>query len=124
MRTIIPLLYRKGKVETGVSLSNLRAEVQGDSLVVWARLERTGNAAAMGTLRGEVVDPSGRVRTTFSFPISAYYEVAPRVTAPIDSLPPGRYRLRLAVSSSRTDLAPEAILPFRSVRDSTTVMIP
>jgi P pilus assembly chaperone PapD len=124
VRTIIPLLYRKGKLETGVALSNVHAEVQGDSLVVRARLQRTGNAAALGTLRGEVVDRAGRVRTTFTFPISAYYVMVPRITAPIDSLPAGRYRLRLAVSAHRSDLVPETILPFRSVHDSVTVQIP
>ena len=124
VRTIIPLLYRKGKLETGVALSDLRAEVQGDSLVVRARLERKGNAAALGSLRGEVVDPAGRVRATFTSPISTYYVIVPRVTTSIDSLPPGRYRLRLAVSSTRPDLVPETILPFRAVRDSVTVLIP
>jgi P pilus assembly chaperone PapD len=124
VRTIIPLLYRKGKLETGVSLSGLRAEVRGDSLVVRARLERKGNAAALGTVHGEIVDARGRVRTRFDSPISAYYVIQPRITAPIDSLAPGSYRLRLAVSSVRSDLTPSAILPFRAVRDSVTVQIP
>jgi P pilus assembly chaperone PapD len=124
VRTIIPLLYRKGKLETGIALSDIRAEVLGDSLVVRARLERRGNAAALGTLRGEVVDAAGRIRATFTSPISTYYVMIPRLTAPIDSLKPGPYRLRLAVSSVRPDLAPEAVLPFRAVRDSVTVQIP
>jgi P pilus assembly chaperone PapD len=124
VRTIIPLLYRKGKLETGVTLSDLRAEVQGDSLVVRARLERTGNAAALGTVHGEVVDAGGRVRKTFTSPISTYYVIKPRLTTPIDSLAPGSYRLRVAVSSVRPDLTPDAILPFRAVRDSVTVQIP
>jgi hypothetical protein len=117
-------LYRKGKLETGVTLSDLRAEVQGDSLVVRARLERTGNAAALGTVHGEVVDAGGRVRKTFTSPISTYYVIKPRLTTPIDSLAPGSYRLRVAVSSVRPDLTPDAILPFRAVRDSVTVQIP
>jgi P pilus assembly chaperone PapD len=124
VKTIIPLLYRKGKLKTGVSLSGLRAEILGDSLVVRARLERQGNAAALGTIHGEVVDAGGRVRSSFSAPISTYYSITPRLTAPIDSLRPGRYRLRLAVTSVRSDLVPESVLPFRSVRDSVTVLIP
>lgn len=124
VRTIIPLLYRKGKLQTGVALSNIHAEVRGDSLVVRARLERQGNAAALGTLRGEVVDTAGRVRSTLMVPISTYYVMVPRLTTPIDSLPPGRYRLRLAVSSVRPDLVPETVLPFRAVRDSVAVRIP
>lgn len=124
VRTIIPLLYRKGKPATGISLSNLRAEVRGDSLVVRGRMERRGNAAALATVRGEVVDSTGRVRATFAVPTSIYYVLEPRFTTPIDSLKPGRYRLRLAVSSGRQDIPPESILPFRAVRDSVTVQIP
>jgi P pilus assembly chaperone PapD len=124
VKTIIPLLYRKGKLQTGVSLSGLRAQVLGDSLVVRARLDRRGNAAALGTIHGEVMDARGRVRTSFSAPVSTYYSITPRLTAPIDSLRPGRYRLRLTVTSVRSDLVPESVLPFRSVRDSVTVLIP
>jgi P pilus assembly chaperone PapD len=124
VRTIIPLLYRKGKPETGIALSNLRAEVRGDSLVVRGRLERRGNAAALATVRGEVVDSTGRVRATFAVPTSIYYVMEPRYTAPIDSLKPGRYRVRVVVTSGRQDIPPESILPFRAVRDSVTVQIP
>lgn len=124
VRTLLPVLYRKGKVETGVALSGLRAERIADSVVVRGRLERQGNAAMIGTLRGELVDPAGRVRASFSQPISTYLALEPRFVAPADSLPSGDYTLRMEVSAERRDLPPEALLPFRAVRDSVAVHLP
>ena len=124
VRTLLPVLYRKGKVATGVAISGLRAERVADSVVVRGRLERQGNAAMIGTLRGELVDPAGRVRASFSQPISTYLALEPRFVTPADSLPSGDYTLRMEVSAERRDLPPEALLPFRAVRDSVAVHLP
>jgi P pilus assembly chaperone PapD len=124
VRTLLPVLYRKGKVETGVALSGLRAERVADSVVVRGRLERQGNAAMIGTLRSELVDPAGRVRASFSQPVSTYLALEPRFVTPADSLPAGDYTLRMEVSAERRDLPPEALLPFRAVRDSVAVRLP
>lgn len=124
VRTLLPVLYRKGRVETGVAISSLRAERVADSVVVRGRLERQGNAAMIGTLRSELVDPAGRVRASFSQPISTYLALEPRLVAPADSVPAGEYVLRMEVSPERRDLPPEALLPFRAVRDSVVVHLP
>jgi P pilus assembly chaperone PapD len=124
VRTIIPVLYRKGRLETGIGLSALRAERVGDSLVVRAHLERLGTAAAFGTARGELVDSAGKVRSTFTAPLSAYVAIDPRFSAPLDSVPPGRYQLRVEISPGRLDLAPESVIPFTAVRDSLPVHLP
>ena len=124
VRTLLPVLYRKGKVETGVAISRLRAERVADSIVVRGRLERQGNAAMIGTLRSELVDPAGQVRASFSQPISTYLALEPRFVAPSDSVPPGNYVLRMEVSPERRDLPPDALLPFRAVRDSAGVHLP
>jgi len=124
VRTLLPVLYRKGRVETGVAISGLRAERVADSVVVRGRLQRQGNAAMIGTLRSELVDPAGRVRASFSQPISTYLALEPRLVAPADSVPAGDYVLRMEVSPERRDLPPEALLPFRAVRDSVVVHLP
>ena len=124
VRTLLPVLYRKGRVETGVAISRLRAERIADSVVVRGRLERQGNAAMIGTVRSELVDPAGRVRASFSQPISTYLALEPRFVASSDSLPSGDYTLRMEVSAERRDLPPEALLPFRAVRDSVAVHLP
>lgn len=124
VRTLLPVLYRKGKVATGVAISGLRAARAADSVVVRARLDRQGNAAMIGTVRGELVDGSGRVRAAFSQPISTYFALEPRFAAAADSLPAGRYTLRVEVAPERQDLPPEALVAFRTVRDSVAVNLP
>ena len=124
VRTLLPVLFRKGKVETGIALSHLRAARIADSVVVRGRLERQGNAAMIGTLRSELVDSAGRVRASFTQPVSTYLALEPRFVAPADSVPSGDYTLRMEVSPERRDLPPEALLPFRTVRDSVAVHLP
>jgi P pilus assembly chaperone PapD len=126
IRTIIPLQYRKGRVTTGVRTSSLAASVEKDSLAVRLRLDRTGNAAFLGTLRGALVDSTGRVITTLSSPLAVYYDMEPRVTAPLPAagLPSGRYRLKIDVASQRADIPPELVLTTTPARDSLEVHLP
>lgn len=124
VRTILPILYRKGPQQSGVVLSNLSTERRGDSLLVRTHLERTGTAVVLGTMRGELVDSTGVVRATMSSPVSAYFAIDPRFALPLDGVAPGRYRLRLEIAPGRADLAPDVIVPFQAVRDSVTVQLP
>jgi hypothetical protein len=123
MRTVVAVFYRKGAVSTGVSLSDVRADVAGDSLVVRARLKRQGNAAFLGTARGTLVDSAGRQVASFASHLGVYYEMEPRFTAPVRSLPPARYTLRLEVGADRDDLPREPLLRAAAARDSAEVRV-
>jgi P pilus assembly chaperone PapD len=125
VRTIIPVQYRKGRVATGVRTSALSAEVTGDSLAVRLRLDRTGNAAFLGTLRGALVDSAGKVVASVTSPLAVYYDMEPRLMAPLPTpLGRGRYRLKVDVAAQREDLAPELVLATPAVRDSVEVHLP
>lgn len=124
VRTIIGVAYRKGPVRTGVTLGAVRARVVGDSIETWLRLERQGDAAFVGTVRGVLVDSLGAERGRFSSPIGVYYTLEPRFAAHVGTLPPGRYRLRLDVTTARDDLAPDVVLPAPAVRDSVELRVP
>lgn len=124
VRTIIGVNYRKGTVQTGLALSNLRAALVADTLEVWSHLERQGNAAFIGTLRGTLVDSTGAERGQFVSPIGVYYTMDLRFTIPIVGLPSGSYWLRYEVKAEREDLAPEVVLRAAAVRDSVAVRIP
>ena len=87
LRTIIPLIYRKGKLETGIAVSNLRATHVGDSLVVRARLQRQGTSAYLGTARGTLLDAQGNTVSTFERPIAIYYDAEPAFESPAPSAP-------------------------------------
>jgi P pilus assembly chaperone PapD len=127
VRTIIGIMYRKGAVTTGVTVDGLRAMVVGDSIVVRAHLARQGNATYLGTARGVLAAPNGREVATFKGQLGVYFDATPRWAAAIPTpLAPGKYRLRLELTSEREDLEdlPNAVLKAAPVRDSLEVVIP
>ena len=135
VRTIIGVNYRKGPVMTGVSLSNVRAQVVGDSVITRARIERRGNAAFIGMIRETLVDSTGAVRaqrigdslvTSYQSPIGVYFTMEPRLASaiPAPGLPRGRYWLRYEVVAEREDLDPKVVLKAPAVRDSVQLIVP
>jgi hypothetical protein len=123
LRTIIPLIYRKGKVETGITVSNLRVQPVGDSLVVRARMERQGTSAFIGTARGTLIDARGTTVASFERPVAIYYDADPAFAFKTPATA-GRYVVRLDVVTERTDIAPEQVLHAPPVRDSVEVTLP
>lgn len=123
VRTIIPLIYRKGQTATGVAVTNLRASPTADSIVVRARLGRTGSAAFLGSVRGSLVNTAGKAVGGFDVPISVYYDIDPRFAIARQGLPPGTYRLHVEVSATRDDIPPENVLPITPVRDSVVIRL-
>jgi len=124
VRTIIGIAYRKGPVNTNVALSNVRAQLLGDTLVTWSRLERRGNAAFVGTVRGTLVDSTGATRASFATPLGVYFTMEPRIANVIGKLPKGRYWLRYEVAAEREDLDPSVVLKAPAVRDSVQLVVP
>src|SRR6266568_3542035 len=135
VRTIIGVNYRKGPVATGLSLSNLRAQIVGDSLITRGKLERRGNAAFIGIIRETLVDSAGAVRTqrvgdslvtTYASPVGVYRTMEPRLASalPKPGLPSGRYWLRYEVVTERDDLDPTVVLKAPAVRDSVQLVVP
>jgi hypothetical protein len=124
VRTIIGIAYRKGPVTTRIALSNVRAQLRGDTLVTWSRLVRQGNAAFVGTVRGTVVDSTGATRASFATPLGVYFTMEPRIANVIGKLPKGRYWLRYEVVAEREDLDPSVILPAPAARDSVQLVVP
>jgi P pilus assembly chaperone PapD len=124
VRTILPMLYRKGKVATGLAMSRLHAAVERDSLAVRAHLARQGSAAFVGTVAGALIDSTGKAVGRFKLPSAVYLETDPRFTLPVTGLAAGRYRLRIEITSEREDLPSDVILPITPVRDSVEVRLP
>jgi len=123
VRTIIPMIYRKGAVTTGLAISGLRTTLEPDSLVIRAKLTRAGTGSYLGTVRGTLVNASGGSAGSFDMPISVYYDLDPRFTIARAGLAPGRYLLRFSVTAERTDIPVEQTLKAPVVRDSIQVQI-
>lgn len=124
IRSVVGLFYRKGKVQTGVEMDRLRAEVQGDSLVARTLLTRQGNAAFVGSLKATLRDPAGKTLSESLLPLGVYYTLEPRFTVPLAGVPAGRYELSVEAVSRRPDLPTDMLLATLPVRRSVEVLVP
>lgn len=124
VRTIIPLIYRKGALTTGVAVSDLRASRVGDSLMVRVKLQRQGTSAFIGSAKGTLLNAKGSAVGSFSQPVAIYYDAEPVFALPVTGVAPGSYRVRLELATERTDIAPELMLRAAAVRDSVEVQLP
>ena len=124
VRTILPLIYRKGQLQTGIGVADLRAGPEGDSLQVHVRLERQGGAAYVGTARATLVDERGNAVSKFEQPVAVYYTAEPAFTMSLAGRTSGHYRLRLELATERSDIAPELLLRAPVTRDSIDVNLP
>jgi len=123
IRLVVSVTYRKGHVETRPVIRSITADADGDSLTVWAHLAREGNAAYLGTADVEVVDLHGNIVRHRSVGLAIHYPIRRRFSYPLDSLPPGDYRVRFRLRSERGDLPADKILPAPTVVDSVGLRI-
>jgi hypothetical protein len=123
IRLVVSVTYRKGNVTTRPVIRSITAEAEGDSLTVWAHLAREGNAAFLGTADVEVVDLRGTILRSRSVGLAVHYPVRRRFSYPLDSLPPGDYRVRFRLRAERSDLPAERVLRAPPAVDSVGLRI-
>jgi len=123
VRTVISVTYRKGALSTGLTMAPISARQEGESISVRVPLTRTGSAAYLGTIRAQVVDASGAVKGEAERAVGVYYALDPRLDVPVGPLAPGTYKVRVSVSTDRTDLPVRAALPAPPVRDSVEIAV-
>jgi len=123
VRTIVAVFYRRGRVTTGVAMSDARARTAHDSLDVCARFTREGNAAFLGTLHTTVSDSAGTQVASVSTPLAVYHTLSPCFRTSIPRLATGRYAVHLLVDTDRRDLNRAALLPIPAVRDSVALVV-
>jgi len=123
VRTVIAVIYRKGALTTGITLAPISARYAADTVSVRVPMTRTGTAAYLGTARGQVVDDKGKVVGEAERAVAVYYGLDPQLQVPVDSLPPGTYKVRVSVATDRADLPAKVPLPAPVVRDSVEVTV-
>ena len=125
VRSIIGLWYRKGAARTGVSVSSLQAERQGDTVLVRASLRREGNAAFLGTAHLALANARGRAVSEVRLPVGVFSGYEARWSLPVATLASGTYQLRLVLLTERDDFDNQrVILKAAPVRDSVQVVVP
>ncbi len=124
VRTVIALSYRKGNLTTGLSVSDLHAQVLHDSLEIGMNLKRQGEGAFIGTFKWRLQDAEGQTRAESDMPLAVYYTLKPRLRFPIDRLPAGPYRLVTELVTERDDLSSDVLLPIDPVRTTVDLVVP
>ncbi len=124
IRLVTSVLYRKGRVTTGITLSEFTASAENDSVVVWARLERQGNGAYLGRASFEVVDQLSGAAREWSTPLAVYYPIRRRFAFPLQGVDAGQYLVRLRLVAERPDMPDGQVLPAPPVADSVMVRVP
>lgn len=123
IRLVTSVTFRKGRVTTGAVIRGLTADTEGDSLSVWAHMAREGNGAYLGTADIQLVTPRGQIVKTWATALSIHYPVRRRFSYPLDSVPPGDYRVRFRLRSERPDLPAGRAISAPTVLDSVAIRI-
>lgn len=103
--------YRNGDVRTGLTVSSAAARRTGADVTVELELERTGNAAFLGSLRADLVDARGTVVGSAFDDLAVYRTMRRRLTIPVPEGAAGALQLRLTINTERDDLPAGGALP-------------
>lgn len=124
VRSVLGVFYRNGNVSTSVLLGDGHARVVGDSVVARIAMQRSGNAAFVGSVKMTIKDESGATRKERVLPLGVYYTLEPRITLPRDGLASGNYTVTLEAISNRPDVADRLLLPIAPVKKVLILRIP
>lgn len=121
VRTVVAvgLYYRQGQVETNIAVASARATRSADLVALYLQLDRGGNAAFLGRVVAEVLDPAGNVVATYEEQVAVHDDILWRVDIPMPQGGTGS-SVRYTVEAVR-DGFPAGLLPARSA--SGTVVI-
>jgi hypothetical protein len=103
--------YRNGDVRTGVNVTSAAARHTGDEVTLQLDLERTGNAAFLGSLRADLVDARGTVLGSAFDDLAVYRTMRRRLTIAVPEGATGPLQLRLTINTERDDLPAGGALP-------------
>jgi hypothetical protein len=103
--------YRNGDVRTGVRVTSAAARRAAAEVVVEVDLERTGNAAFLGSMRAELVDGRGNVVGTGFDDLAVYRTMRRRLTIPVPPAAAGALSVRVVINTERDDLPAGGALP-------------
>ena len=121
VRTVTTLLYRQGAVTAAVAASALTADRLGDSIIVRAKISRSGTGVFLGMAHLELTDGTGRVVALLDRQLPVYYPLAPRYSLSIPKESRGPYSVRLKLANDRDDIPTKDRLPFATVIETAKV---
>ncbi len=104
IRTIVPIIYRKGDVAADIKLLNFSALRLKRLVQMFVDMQPRGNAAYVGNLLIDVMDSKGKVRYSSRQELAVFDMHRRRFDIPGETLPPGRYKARIRFNTDREDM--------------------
>lgn len=104
VRTILSVTYRKGEVQTSVSIDNVRPEIVGDTLYMRPSFVRGDEGAYIGQMRVRLLAADGSEAAAWSEQVAVYREYSRRYAYDVSNLPAGAYRVVLRLTTERDDI--------------------
>ncbi len=109
--------YRHGQVVTSLTVDTASAKALTESVQLLLDLDRGGNAAWLGQVRAEIVNPDGQVYGSTADDVAVYRALRWGVSIPLDRpLNGGPFAIRYVLSPERPDVGPGDLLTAPVVR--------
>lgn len=119
IQTLVPVMFRKGKVETGVAITEAKADRDSTgTLVVHTTMQRSGNATFLGRLVVRLHNPDGKIVAEEANEVAVYYTITRKATFRLPDAPRGEYTIELLIDTERSDLQQNFILPVKRLTTS------
>lgn len=106
VRTIIAVTYRKGVVETSLSVGEFAPEIVGDSLILRPELQRGGVGAYIGRMEVRLATLDGQELRRWEEQVAVYRTYHRRYAYDVADVEPGTYQVLLRFTTDREDIAP------------------
>ncbi|NQT62800.1 MAG: hypothetical protein HQ556_07580 [Candidatus Marinimicrobia bacterium] len=119
---ITSIFYKSGEVSSGVLPYKLRPMIDDQVANIFVDYTKSGNAPFLGTMHAEVFDGAGKLVQEKKVFVSVYYDGLRRLTMDISDLAVGDYDVVLTVTSGRSDIPANEIVPSepQTIRGSFT----
>jgi hypothetical protein len=123
IKVFISLNYRKGKVNTGVTISDLLVNIGNNKLILLTSVKREGNAAYLGNIVMRLRNKAGEVIREILQDIAVYYSLMKKIELDVKGLQSGSYTVEVELNTRREEQG-GIILPSAPVLISRAVLIP
>ena len=109
IRTVIAIgvYYRNGQVETSLAVTEARTALAEGRAQLFLSLDRGGNAAMLGRVVAQLVDPQGTTVATHTEAIAVHDDMLWRIDIPLPEdlpLPGSGYTVQYVVEARRDDM--------------------
>ena len=122
-KQITAVMYEIGKLETNVTIDDMREAQDSNAVKIYTGMTRGGNSPFLGTATVEVSNENGSVVYSDFGLIAVYMNFVKDFSIPLTKLPPGNYSAAVKITSDRPDIPPEYLLKTTPVSRTISFLV-